>query len=102
MKGCNPSWNINHSGSQIRQSAKLFLQSSGLGPPHSLAHWLVCTPPLVWVGGAHSLAREGVGEYQFRRGDIHCGTLYILYEYLYFVLWIHNNGLATMPTYAQI
>ncbi len=28
-------------------------------------------------GGAHLLAREGLGESQFRRGDIHCGTLYI-------------------------
>jgi hypothetical protein len=34
-------------------------------------------PPAFWGGGAHSLAREGVGESQFRRGDIHCGTLYI-------------------------
>jgi hypothetical protein len=25
-----------------------------------------------WGGGAHSLAREGVGESQFRQGDIHC------------------------------
>jgi hypothetical protein len=37
------------------------------------------TPPPhpVLGGGAHSLAREGLGESQFRRGDIHCGTLYI-------------------------
>jgi hypothetical protein len=28
------------------------------------------------------MAREGLGESQFRRGDIHCGTLYI---YMYFV-----------------
>jgi hypothetical protein len=33
-------------------------------------------PPVRW-GGAHSLAREGLGESEFRRGDIHCGTLYI-------------------------
>ncbi len=38
--------------SQRRQSAKFFLPSS-------------------------ELAREGLGESQFRRGDIHCGTLYI-------------------------
>jgi hypothetical protein len=38
-------------------------------------------PLLVPGGGAHSLAREGVGESQFRRGDIHCGTLI----YMYFV-----------------
>jgi hypothetical protein len=34
-------------------------------------------PPLLPGGGAHSLAREGVEESQFRRGDIHCGTLYL-------------------------
>jgi hypothetical protein len=34
-------------------------------------------PPPVLGGGAHSLAREGLGESQIRRGDIHCGTLYI-------------------------
>jgi hypothetical protein len=32
-------------------------------------------PPLVPGGGAQSLAKEGVGESQFRRGDIYCGTL---------------------------
>ncbi len=39
-----------------------------------------CSPlPLVPGGGAHSLATEegGGGESQFRRGDIHCGTLYM-------------------------
>ncbi len=37
-----------------------------------------CAPHrLVPGGGAHSLARERVRESQFRRGDIHCGTLYI-------------------------
>ncbi len=36
-----------------------------------------CAPPLV-PGGRGTLAGErGVGESQFRRGDIHCGTLYI-------------------------
>ncbi len=28
-------------------------------------------------GGAHLLAREGLGESQFRRGDIHGGTLFM-------------------------
>jgi hypothetical protein len=41
--------------------------------PQTLSRRRVC-PPL--GGGAHSLAREGLGESQFRRGDIHCGTLY--------------------------
>jgi hypothetical protein len=31
--------------------------------------------PLLPGGGAHSLAREGVGESQFRRGDTHCNSL---------------------------
>jgi hypothetical protein len=62
---------------QSRQSAKLFLQSSELGLPNPSPCRRVCPPPLVPGGGAHSLTREGVGESQFRRGDIHCGTLYI-------------------------
>jgi hypothetical protein len=33
--------------------------------------------PRVLGGVAHSLAREGVGESQFRRGDKHFGALYI-------------------------
>ncbi len=36
-------------------------------------------PPRVW-GEGHTRwreAREGLGESQFRRGDVHCGTLYI-------------------------
>jgi hypothetical protein len=44
-------------------SAKLFLQSSVFGLPQ---------PP------AHSLAGEGVGEYQFQLGDRHCGTLWLI------------------------
>ncbi len=61
------------SGSQSRQSAKLFLQSSESGLPQPLTRRRVCpSPPVLW-GGAHSLAREGLVEYQFRRGDIHCG-----------------------------
>ncbi len=59
--------------SHSRQSAKLFLQSSELGLPQPLKP----PPLLVPGGGAHTLAKEGVREYQFRRGDIHCGTLYM-------------------------
>jgi hypothetical protein len=29
-----------------------------------------------------ALAREGLGESQFRRGDIHCGTLYVYTVYV--------------------
>jgi hypothetical protein len=40
-------------------------------PPHTL-----------WTGGrAHSLAGEGLGESQIRRGDIHCGSLYTVYKF---------------------
>ncbi len=63
--------------SRSRQIAMLFLQSSELGLPHPLALRRVPPPPFGSGGGAHSLAREGMGESQFRRGDIHCGTLYI-------------------------
>jgi hypothetical protein len=44
-----------------------------------------CAPPPFLGGGAHSLESEGLGEPQFRRGDIHCGTLYIYIQYMYFV-----------------
>ncbi len=44
----------------------------------------VCPPPPRFSGGRGTLlAREGLGESQFRRGDIHCGTIYI---YMYFVV----------------
>jgi hypothetical protein len=37
-----------------------------------------CAPPPFGPGGReHSLAGEGLGEPQFRRGDIHCGALYL-------------------------
>jgi hypothetical protein len=65
---------------QSRQSAKLFLKSSELRLPQPLTRRRVplpLPPPPVLGGGAHSLAREGLGESQFRRGDVHCGTLYI-------------------------
>ncbi len=63
---------------QRRQSAKLFLQSSELGLPQLLTRRRVCPPPHpVLGGGAHSTAREGLGESQLRWGDIlvHCGTV---------------------------
>jgi hypothetical protein len=45
----------------------------------------VCPPPpLVQGGVTHSLVGEGVVGSQFRRGDIHCGAVGILY--MYFVI----------------
>ncbi len=79
---------------QSRQSAKLFLQSSEMGLPQPLTRRRVCPPPPVLGGGAHSLTREGLGESQFRWGDIHCGTLYITYfvlQTLATILNFHKN-----------
>jgi hypothetical protein len=45
--------------------------------PTPLAAGKCGAPPPFGPGGrAHSLAGEGLGESQFRRGDIHCGALY--------------------------
>jgi hypothetical protein len=48
----------------------------GIGTPPT-PHPQASVPPTFGSGGigAHSLAREGVGESQFRRGDIHSGIL---------------------------
>ncbi len=50
-----------------------------MGFSKPLTRRLVFPPPSppVLREEAHSLAREGLGESQFRRGDIHCGTFYI-------------------------
>jgi hypothetical protein len=61
-------------------------------------------PPPVLGGGAHSLAREGLGESQFRRGDIHCGTFYIrtLWPRLFFCRsWCLNVGGGYEPIIAS-
>jgi hypothetical protein len=62
---------------QSRQSARLFLQSSELGPPPQPSHPQASVSPPVWFrgGGTHSLGGEGVGGSHFGRGDRHCGTL---------------------------
>jgi hypothetical protein len=65
---------------QSRQSAKLFLKSSELGLPQPLTRRRVCP---VLGGGAHSLARDGLGESQFRRGT-YMYTV-VLFIYTYFV-----------------
>jgi hypothetical protein len=72
------SWIFLWDATQSRQSAKLFLQS---GLPQPLTPWRVRPPPLVPGVGQTRLAREGLEVSQFRRGDRHCGTLYILYMY---------------------
>jgi hypothetical protein len=57
-------------------------------PPHPQAS--VPPPPCFWPEGKHSLASEGLGESQFRRGDIHCGTLYI------YVLCVFNSHMCSI------
>ncbi len=64
-------------GAQTRQSAKLFSCRHKWDSPNASPAGECPPPPLVPEGGANSLAREGVGESQFRRGDRHCGTLYL-------------------------
>jgi hypothetical protein len=53
-------------------------------------------PPPVLGGGEHSLAREGLGESQFRRGDRHCGSLYV------FVLCAANRGNKLWKIYRKL
>ncbi len=65
---------------QSRQSTRLFLQSSKLGPPPPL-HPQASVPPLLLVpGGTHLLAEKGVGGgSQFGQGEKSCGTLDLMY-----------------------
>jgi hypothetical protein len=73
-------YQITSAFSTYRQSAKLLLQSSELGLPHPLTRKRVCPPPPFVLRGGHNHLGEGGGGSQFRRGDIHSGTLYI-YEH---------------------
>ncbi len=73
-------------GPQSRQSARLFLQSSELR--------------LLWLGGgggAHTRLWERGRVSQFRRGDIHCGTVGIHVHVLCASSWI----LSLFPLNAQ-
>ncbi len=62
-------------GEQSRQSVNLFLQSWNWDSPNPSPAGESAHPP--GSGGRGTLVREGLGESQFRRGDIHCGTVYI-------------------------
>jgi hypothetical protein len=62
---------------QSRQSAKLFLQRRTWDSPTPLGAGGCAPPPFGPGGRAHSLAAKGLGESQFRRGDTHCGALYM-------------------------
>jgi hypothetical protein len=65
---------------QIDHRVGRVISFSPVGLPQPLTRRRVCNPPpppFGSGGGAHSLAKEGVGESQFRRGDMHYSTLYI-------------------------
>ncbi len=61
----------------------------GIGTPPTPHPQASVSPPYVPGGAAHSLARKGLGESRFRRGDIHCG---IVYTYIYFMIVIGGGG----------
>jgi hypothetical protein len=79
-----------YQSSQSRQSAKLFSSRRNWDSPNPSPAG-ECAPPPVLGGGAHSLAREGLGESQFRRGDIHTGTLHIYVRTLW---WEGKEGVG--------
>jgi hypothetical protein len=93
---------IRENRSQSRQTASLFLQSSELGLP---------TPSPGFRGG-HTRLRGGVGESQFGRGDIHCGTLgiYVLCQtysvcsssYFPFTVFVNQNLLFSITVFVCI
>jgi hypothetical protein len=62
---------------QSRQSTRLFLKSSDLGPSTSSPAGECVPSHFGSAGGTHSLAGEGVRGSQFGRANRHCGTLVI-------------------------
>jgi hypothetical protein len=56
-----------------------FTQVIGIGTPRTPHPQASAPPPWFWGGGAHSLAREGLGESQFRRGGIYTVVLFTVY-----------------------
>ncbi len=64
-----------------RVGRKLFFQVVGIGNPPPL-HPQASGPHPFGSGGAHSIEGEGVGESQFRRGDIHYTVVFYIYTYV--------------------
>ncbi len=76
------------------QSAKLFSSRRNWGSPHPSSAGECVLSPLVPGGGEHSLAREGLGESQFRNFDEGTCTV-ILFIYMYFVCSIILKGMSS-------
>jgi hypothetical protein len=83
-KNSNRGTTLSYFQSQSRQSAKRFLQRRNWNSPTTLGAGGCAPPPFGPGGRAHSLTAKGLGESQFRRGDIHV----VLCTCKYFVLSI--------------
>ncbi len=83
---------------QSRRSARLLLQSSELGHPHSLTCMRVL-PPLWFPGGTHLLAGEGVGGLSSDEGTdtvvLYKGVVQSLYEGKHKAGLEHKHGLLS-------
>jgi hypothetical protein len=95
--GGDSAWNkVREILPQSRQSAKLFFSRRNWDSPPHHPQARLPPPPLVPGGGAHLRERGWVlGESQFRRGYLHCGSLYLLYM---FFLDITMTILYNIPT----
>jgi hypothetical protein len=82
-----------------QQNAKLFLCRRNWDTPNPSPADECALLPFWFRGEGHTRCRErGLGESQFRRGDIHCGTLciYVLCEFWLFRL-IHVRQAVPLP-----
>ncbi len=61
LSDSSPPPQLFYNDAQRRQGARLFLQSSELGPPPPPHPQASVSPPLI-PGGTHSLGEEGVGD----------------------------------------
>jgi hypothetical protein len=87
------------SPAKCRQNARLFLQSSELGLPHTLIHRRVCSP-LLWFGGGgiHTHCGKGCGGVPIpTRGQTDTVVLLVPRVPIY-ALYVHRRGVGTLYT----
>jgi hypothetical protein len=82
-----------HCDHRVGRVLSFFLQSLELGLPNPSPAGECAPLPLVPWGGAHTLAREGVGEFQFQRGDI----TVVLFIYIYVLCDCDHAGKQRRP-----